>query len=108
MATHLVGSWIWAKLMSVMHLISCRGEESLDITTVAQITAVQKGLCNSVHLTGRQQQMGMASAQCCTGSIFALSMKSDKEEPHLLAHEYGSLSFAIESQSSAASPGKEL
>lgn len=69
--------------MTVMPLSSHKREESLDITTVAQIAAAQKRLCNFVLLTGREQQKGMASAQ---RSILVVSLllraNSHEEEPH--------------------------
>lgn len=40
----------------MMPLSSHKGEESLDITTVAQIAAAQKGLRNFVLLTGGEGQ----------------------------------------------------
>lgn len=68
--------------MSVMPLSSRKREESLDIPTVAQVSAVQKELCNSVLLTGREQQLGMASAQSTTlAAPLLLRAKSEEENP---------------------------
>lgn len=74
-----------AKSVSVILLSSCKREESLDITTVAQIPAAQKRLCNFVLLTGREQQMWMASAPLLAPILAApllLRAKSDEEELH--------------------------
>lgn len=50
----------WGK---VMPLSSHKGEESLDITTVVQIAAAQKGLHNFVLLTGGEQPVRIAWTQ---------------------------------------------
>lgn len=66
--------------MSVRPLRSREGEESLDITTIAQKTVAQKGLCNFVLLTGSEQQIGMASAQSAVLAAPLLSRAKSGEE----------------------------
>lgn len=65
-----------------MPLSSRKREECLDIPKVAQVSAAQKELCNFVLLTGREQQVGMASAQSATlAAPLLLRAKSEEEEP---------------------------
>lgn len=69
--------------MSMMPLSSHKREENLEITTVAQIAAAQKRLCNFVLLTGREQQKGTASAQSAIlVASLLLRANSHEEEPH--------------------------
>lgn len=75
---------------SLCPVSSHEDEESLDITTVAQVSATQKRLCNFVLLTSREQQTGTASAQSAVlAAPLLLRAKSDGEEVHPFSWKMG-------------------
>lgn len=97
----------WGKEMP---LSSREGEESLDITTAAQIAAAQKGLCNFVLLTGREQPVRIAWAQSTIlAAPLLLRTTADAGASLLfLANTCGAPSFVIQPRTGAALLGREI